>query len=133
MSTPFAHRPSCAVRFAPERLPCEFYDEYGYGLDDLNPYLSRFSKKQLVERYVRRDVTYLLGSSDTGSDDLDTSCFANAQGTNRFERGSAYAAYIRAFFPAAAHLQSVVSGVGHSSSKMFKSKQGVEALFPPGS
>jgi hypothetical protein len=121
---------STSVFAVPTSSSCRYFDEWGYGLDDLNPYMQQFSYSTLVNRYAGRKVTYLLGDKDTSTSGIDTSCFANLEGKNRFIRGTAYANYISTYYPVAQHAKVVVSGVGHSASGMFGSTQGRAALFP---
>jgi hypothetical protein len=109
---------------------CRYYDEWGYGLDDLNDYMQQFSYTTLVTRYAGRKVTYLLGDRDTSTSGIDNSCYANLEGNNRFNRGTAFANYIAKYYPTAQHARSVVPGVGHSASDMFASSAGRIALFP---
>jgi hypothetical protein len=116
----------------PPASGCPYYNEYGYGLDDLNPYMSALGPAEIIDQYVARKVTYLLGSSDTGTDDLDVTCYANLQGQNRFERGTAYSNHVDQFFPQNQHDRLVVPGVAHSSTGMFNSAEGISVLFPGG-
>lgn len=132
-----AANPSSYLYLSPERpvdedLPdsCPGYDEYKYGLQDLNDYLGAVTADRIREQYIGRRVTYLLGEEDVeqgGS--LDTSCAARAQGEHRLERGRAYFSTIEARFPAAPHTELLVPGVGHDHEEMFNSAQGVDAIF----
>ena len=78
---------------------------------------------------VRRDVRILVGSADTLSALLDVSCAANLQGPHRFERGRTLMRFMDWFSSFHRHLEMIVTGVGHSSSGMFSSTLGLEALF----
>lgn len=121
---------STSVFSPPVGTSCKYYDEWGYGLDDLNDYMKRFSYSTLVARYVGRKVTYLLGDKDTSTSGIDKSCFADLQGKNRLARGTIFASYMANFYPAASHTRSLVAGVDHDASDMFTSKAGRAALFP---
>jgi len=109
---------------------CAGYDEYKYGLIDRNSYMSRYSAAEITAQYLERHVTYLVGSEDTSrTDNLDTSCAGDAQGTTRYERGLAYAAHIELFFPSNDHTGAVIAGVGHDSGDMASSAVGLAAIF----
>ncbi|MFZ1546676.1 MAG: Ig-like domain-containing protein [Candidatus Nitrotoga sp.] len=115
----------------PVLTSCNYWNEWGYGLIDPNTYIknSSLTDQQIIAQYTGRRLTYLLGDADTSADGMDTTCSANLQGINRYERGTAYSNYIQAYYPTAKHTRSVVPGVGHSGSKMLTSSQGVEALY----
>src|SRR5512134_3613990 len=68
------------------------YNDYKYGLDDLNDYMSSIGKTQLKENYAERDVNMLLGllDNDPNHSSLDTSRAADLQGDHRLERGKIY-------------------------------------------
>jgi opacity protein-like surface antigen len=111
---------------------CPAYDDYKYGLQARNNYMSQVSSAQIVNQYSARHVTYLLGELDVNPDpDLDTSCAAMLQGSHRFERGEVYGNYLRHFLGAASneHRPVIVFGVGHDSRDMFTSSAGVAQLF----
>ena len=96
---------------------CHGFNEYHYGLDDLNAYMS----VGVAPDYPDRDVVYLLGSADTRIDsNLDTSCEANAQGRNRYERGQNFYAHLGRYFGRAVHRKVIVHGVGHSYTRMIR-------------
>ncbi|WP_163505412.1 alpha/beta hydrolase [Fodinicola acaciae] len=109
---------------------CSHYNDYKYGLDHRNRYLSESTDQQIVRQYTSRSVTYLLGEKDTVQNgDMDDSCEANAQGKNRFERGKFYYAAIHQAYPSAPHELSTVPGVGHDNEAMINSSQGKAAIF----
>ena len=58
------------------------YNDYKYGLDDLNHYMSMMGIDS-IERYSRRKIQYLIGSIDTGG---TQDCESMTQGSNRLER-----------------------------------------------
>jgi pimeloyl-ACP methyl ester carboxylesterase len=110
---------------------CAGYHEYKYGVLRRNAYMDRLPVSDLTSRYLRRHVTYLVGSDDTSrTNDLDISCSGDAQGDTRFARGVAYSNYIEQHYPANHHAGGVVPGVGHSSSQMASSVAGKVAIFP---
>lgn len=111
---------------------CPEFNDYKYGLNNRNEYLSALSDEQICQQYASRRVTYLLGSADIHQDqDLEINCAANAQGTNRFQRGYFYHSFIKTFLPSARHDMVVVPGVGHDYDAMFNSVLGKTAIFVP--
>lgn len=126
--------PSSYLYFTPERpvaVPnCDVNAwRYGFGAG-VPPYVTGAS--DLEQRYVARDVIYLLGMADVDPNHpaLDKSCAAEAQGPNRFARGHAYFAMLQARHGAALHQRLVdVPGIAHDGAKMFNSACGLDALF----
>jgi hypothetical protein len=112
---------------------CDRYDTYKYGLVGLNSY-AKAKGEDIIRRQLQdRAVTYLLGESDTSTtDNLDTTCAANLQGPNRFERGRAFHAYLGHHYGSTiytAHVLRTVPKVGHSGRGMLTSPEGQQALF----
>ncbi len=94
---------------------CAGFNEYKYGLGHLNSYMIA----GVAPDYPDRDVIYLLGSEDTKIDQyLDTSCEANRQGLNRYDRGLGFYQHLARRYGRPVHRLSIVQGVGHSPSKM---------------
>ncbi len=123
-------RQSADGTFAPPNgSGCEDYNEWHYGLRDLNRYAGRRGMDTLVARLQRRSVRILLGDADTLSASLDTSCAAMLQGSRRYERGLVLARFMDEFFPGHGHRKMVVPGAGHSSRDMWTSQVGLAALF----
>jgi len=110
---------------------CSNYDDYKYGLQHLNEYLSQTSTTaEIVNRYLNRDVTYLIGEADVITDELDNDCPAQLQGVTRFERGKNFKAELDHAFPSNQHKIATVPGVGHSERLMYTSPVGLKVLFP---
>jgi Ca2+-binding RTX toxin-like protein len=110
------------------------YNDYKYGLDDLNDYMSSIGKAQLKENYAERDVNMLLGllDNDPNHSSLDTSRAADLQGDHRLERGKIYFNHIvDEFGPGILDKHDIdyVPGVAHSARGMFQSEAGLEHLF----
>lgn len=109
---------------------CPAFNRWRYGLTGAPRYAG--STNGLEARYVTRHVVYLLGTADNDPNHiaLDRSCAAEAQGPYRLARGEAFFAYLKARHPdmATQHL-ALVAGVGHSSTRMFRSVWGMAALF----
>jgi hypothetical protein len=87
---------------------------------------------QLQEKYLKRDIVYLLGQQDNDPNHsaLDKSCEAKAQGPNRLARGRFYFDYLKRLQPQGLNQQLIeVPGVGHNGDGMFTSPEGQKALF----
>ncbi len=98
-------------------VTCRDYNEYRYGLEDLNDYMS----VGVASDYPDRNVIYLLGDRDTKRDsNLDTSCEANRQGRHRYERGLKFFDHLAQHYGRTVHRKVIVGGVGHSPSRMLK-------------
>ena len=110
---------------------CPDFDRWKYGLSDLPPYAGGGTREQIVARYVRRNVTYLLGGDDTdpAHPALDNTCEARCQGPHRRARGEAFYAALKSRFPNSPHQLRIVPGIGHSGADIFASTDGIEALF----
>ena len=118
----------------PSGIDCPtWYHDYKYGLLELNPYMDAVGADALVQRYLQRRVTVLLGEDDDDpfSATLDTSCAAMLQGAHRLERGIVFQRHLADRFGSAAshHVTAIVPGVGHSSSRMFRSDCALLTLF----
>src|SRR3546814_14731054 len=70
-----------------EREDCPDYNDYKYGLQDLNSYMDAVGAEALPARYEHRNVIYLLGQGDHDpeSSSLDDSCEGMWEGPNRSE------------------------------------------------
>jgi pimeloyl-ACP methyl ester carboxylesterase len=130
--------PSSYAYFGAERpesqiaASCPGYNDWKYGMEARPPYLASSSAAALEQRYVARQVIYLLGTNDTNPDHpaLDKSCMAEAQGPYRYVRGHSYAAAMAARDGGTPnHRLWDVSGVGHDGDKMLTSACGLAALF----
>jgi len=113
----------------PDSRSCPDYDDWHYGLRDRNSRTEDLSVDTIWARAERRDIRVLIGGADTTQAALDTSCGANLQGPNRFERGRTLKAFMDYFFYGHRHSMTVVPGVGHSSRSMWTSVEGVATLF----
>ncbi|HEY1656384.1 MAG TPA: hypothetical protein VGF86_14870 [Candidatus Tumulicola sp.] len=110
---------------------CADFNRWRYGLAGAPPYVVG-TDAQLERRYVRRHVTYLLGTADTNpaEDDLDRSCGGEAQGPYRYARGKYYVAYLARRHPAGtAQDYAYVRGVPHDNRRMFTSACGLGVIF----
>jgi len=115
-----------------DRNKCPGFNDWKYGLDRLPAYAKGQTAQSLEQRYIARDITYLLGQLDTNPAQpaLDKSCAALAQGPSHQVRGLNYFNYLALRHPQGLiqHLVQV-PGVGHNGDQMFISAQGQQALF----
>ena len=148
--------PSSYVYFSPERpvlnpkgdftfaLPAKScygkYDLWKYGVNQPPPYVGDDNFKSLEDRYLRRDVVYLLGTNDVDPNHpaLDKTCAGEDEGPYRFFRGKAYFRYMELRHPELAQDSAsqklwFVPGVEHDGDKMLNSPCGLAALFNLGS
>lgn len=104
-------------RSRPVSGTCSDFNEYRYGLEDLNNYMSA----GVSPDYPDRNVIYMLGSLDTNIDsNLDTTCAAKRQGRNRYERGVNFYKHLRTYYRRPVHRLVIVPGVAHKPAKMLK-------------
>lgn len=126
--------PGSVTEFRTPETNCKTYNDYKYGLVDLNSYMRAAGERTLAPRYAASKVVYLYGELDNNpsSSSLDTSCAANLQGVQRLERGTVYYNYLTHFFGEgieANHVKDIVPGVGHDAKRMFQSACGVFGLY----
>ncbi len=119
----------------PQNSGCQStYDNYRYGLKNLNSYMWYSSADSIRAWYRKRRVYYLLGEEDNDPNhsSLDTSCPAELQGAHRLERGLIYYNYIGKYYGQEVygnHFLATIPGIGHSSSGIFQSFCGRYVLF----
>ena len=70
---------------------CNNYNNYKYGLNELNDYMSIAGEDSIIARYQDRRVSYLIGELDDGG---TTDCQSMAQGQHRLERSINYYNYL---------------------------------------
>jgi pimeloyl-ACP methyl ester carboxylesterase len=130
--------PSSYAYFSAERpepqiaASCPGYNDWKYGMEARPSYLAAPTPAELEQRYVARQVIYLLGTADTNPDHpaLDKSCMAEAQGPYRYVRGHSYAATMaKRDGGTPNHRVWDVQSVGHDGDKMLTSPCGLAALF----
>ncbi len=147
--------PSSYLYFSPERpvpnsqgdfkfsvLPRECSNgdnHWRFGIVDPPPYAANADFADLEQRYIQRDVIYLLGTEAIDPNDAgDGSCAGEDEGPNRFLRGVAYFRYLELRHPelmeeSASQQLWFVPGVGNDVYKMLTSFCGRAALFDVGS
>lgn len=139
----WAANPSTNVWYTSSRPEptCSGYNDYGYGLNNLNTYMSNSTVAQIKSRLTSRDIFWSVGENDTGLAGLDVSCKANAQGANRHERWDNHRTHVGnvcvsqghpglfCLFHAARHVE--IPGCGHGKDCSWASDEGHEILFGP--
>lgn len=109
---------------------CADYDEYKFGLRDLNAYMQRKGAERLRENLFERNVYYLAGGDDTRrSKSLDKRCEADLQGRHRLERFENFRDYSKTFEGWKAARFLVVPDIGHDGRAMFMSEPVRRILF----
>jgi pimeloyl-ACP methyl ester carboxylesterase len=111
---------------------CPGYNNWKYGMEARPSYLSTPSPASLEQRYVSRQVIYLLGTLDIDPNHpaLDKSCMAEAEGPYRYMRGHSYFSTMQKRDGGTPnHRLWDVDGVGHNGDKMLTSPCGLAALF----
>jgi hypothetical protein len=106
---------------------CEF-NNYKYGLDKLNEYMSRDSTHVMISRYVKRDLTYLVGELDNNSQGIDQSCPARYQGSSRIERAQAFYEVLNSEF-STNHKFFIIPKVAHTQYGMYHSEIGKNVIW----
>lgn len=102
---------------------CPEYDDYKYGLNDLNTYMKSVGATSIRSNLFTRQTYYLAGEEDTStSGSLDVSCSGNLQGVNRLQRFRNYRQYANLFDLWADSIFLSVPGIGHSGRKMLMSE-----------
>jgi hypothetical protein len=74
---------------ADPKCPSTGYNNYGYGLNNLNPYMSKTGAFDINANQVYRHIYWTVNSSDTKPD--TTNCNALRQGAHRVERHAEHA------------------------------------------
>ncbi len=116
---------------------CPDWNDYKYGLENLNMYMNQ-DLQVLRDRYFDARVVLFSGADDIQFNDqfLDKSCPALLQGQMRLQRMQVYSRYLNHFFGPdifQRHRVSIVKGVGHNHRQMYLSPCGLHFLFDSGS
>lgn len=118
--------------FIPSEDAYPGYNSWKYGMENRPAYGQGYSDKLLEERYVARNVTYLLGACDSNPEHLalDRTAPAMAQGMHRLGRGRAYWRYLQERHgPALHHRYFEIPGVGHDPLGIFTTSVARASLF----
>jgi hypothetical protein len=107
------------------------YDDWPYGLENLNGYVAGMSPDRLRKNLVTRSVTYVEGQVDTlPISGFDGSPKADAQGPQRRARGEAFVMYVDKYLGARQKLV-IVPGCSHNSRCVLTADNVLPLLFPP--
>jgi len=107
------------------------YDDWPYGLQNLNGYVAGMSVDQLRKNLVSRSVTYVEGQVDTlPISGFDSSPKADAQGPQRRARGEAFVMYVDKYLGGRQKLV-IVPGCSHNSRCVLTADNVLPLLFPP--
>jgi len=130
--------PSSYLYLTPERpepvsaSSCPNFDAWKYGFASGVPSYVTMSAAALEARFVKRRVTYLLGTADIDPNHrvLDKSCAGAAQGPYRLARGHAFFNMLQRRHPDGLN-QTLheVKGVAHDGGRMYGSVCGLAAMF----
>jgi hypothetical protein len=118
----------------PVRVRGRGINRWRYGFEEAPPYVSD-TPKQSLARYVRRDVSILLGAEDQDESALllEVNPAARAQGRNRFERGHRYHEHVETLARSVGlkHKHKLVElpGVGHDAARVLAAEQTRNILF----
>jgi len=118
--------------FAVPEKPDPDYDDYKYGLKNLNRYMSAVGSEGIHNRFPSKYVIYLLGGEDTLEAHLEQTPNAILQGTNRLARGQIYYHYLGHYFGKEIRQTqkiAIIPCVGHDNAAIFSSEAGLKHLF----
>jgi len=96
--------------------PPDDYDDWGAGLEAAPSYSGELTENQqqaVADRYVNRDVTYVIGENDMFTDSNQCSGATQVQGKHRRRRAEAYAAHVQQL--GAEHELVKIPDFGHGS------------------
>ncbi|MDZ4801904.1 MAG: hypothetical protein SGI92_27430 [Bryobacteraceae bacterium] len=110
---------------------CPGYNQYKFGLIDIQGYASETGPDVIRGNYAARNVTYLLGQEDNvDAHSMDKSCQAMAQGPFRLQRGQAFFEHLNKT-TTATHKLVEVPKCDHSAECMYRSVEGRQVIFNP--
>jgi len=115
------------TKFEPPSNPQCLFNQYRYGLDNRNRYMSQISDTQIKKNFSSRDVVLAVGDQDDATSkpnppipndpkdgaDLDVSCAAEYQGASRLERAKIFASYLNFTFPGQQFPLVIGNGIAH--------------------
>ena len=106
------------------------YNSWKYGLEGLYGYTATRGANFARTNLPRRWIELLAGTFDNVVDDgLDLDCAAMRQGERRFDRAQNFNAFMDRYYPNNNFSITMVPEVGHDSTLIFASPQGLNAYF----
>ena len=114
------------------QINCNGYNNYRYGLDNLNLYMNQSTEDTIKVRYSRKKVIYLVGALDYGG---TTYCESSVQGSHRYNRSTVYFQHLLEMFNVGLlenQRVAIINGVSHDAQALFSSDCGVYSIFLSG-
>ncbi len=106
------------------------YDEFKYGLEDLDDYAEERGATWARTHLPQRRIELLAGTADVVADDsFDDSREAMWQGHSRYERARLFDAFMDQFFSPNRFRVTPVPGVGHDHRLIYASAEAKNALY----
>lgn len=104
---------------------CVSYDLWPLGYNALPDVLIGVSQSTYDNRFVGRDITYLLGNGSQSDPAFNSeSCSYVLLGSSRYQRGENMHSYMNlAFGTNHGHTKSIVNGIGHDGNAMYQSTE----------
>lgn len=126
-------RPTYNGNFAvPDTTGCGGYNRYPKGLEQLSDYALAIGADRIHTNMLTRDIVILLGGDDTddADKDLDVTCAAELQGSERLARGLNFFNYLSSFAEYGQKKNcTVVKKIRHSGKGLLNSDEGKKWLF----
>ncbi|MGJ3234909.1 hypothetical protein [Marivirga sp.] len=111
---------------------CENYNDWPFGFESPVEYIASKNREELNEKFIRKKITYLLGTSDTQtSGSLNTNnCAAVLLGEHRFNRGENMQLLMETFYQNEHnHQKKLVQNIGHNGNSMYNSNSYKELML----
>jgi hypothetical protein len=94
------------------------------GYHSLPPYLSNTSETTFNLQFTNRSIGYLLGNGNQSDPTFNTtSCQNTILGSSRYQRGENMFRYMELTNVTHSHYKTIVNGIGHDGSAMYKSAE----------
>jgi hypothetical protein len=102
---------------------CSGYDIWMFGYSVVPEYLFDVTETDFNERFVARQITYLLGNGPGSDLSLNTSdCSATLLGSSRYQRGENMFQYMELVYPGTHnHSKVIANGISHDGSAIYQS------------
>jgi hypothetical protein len=112
----------------PPKQSCPNFNNYRYGLERKNAYMSKIDDAEIRNNLFTRKVYFVVGEEDNADDHPDNTCRSLLQGKNRYQRWQFYKKYSKTFQKWRNSTFLSVRGIGHSSKDMYQSKELLDIL-----
>ena len=94
---------------------CDNYNDWPYGLENLNPFMDLFGKETLKNNFHSNEVVYFIGEDDNQTSGITPGCQYEILGTNRYDKNINFNTYMNSIHPSNQHSFNVIPNVGHST------------------